>query len=116
MGTVDRAPDVMKKLPHLKFRQDSVDASARVPNLVSIQSLLRNAEVSSDLGPPPGTVDNLQSGDFLHSHATGHIPPPGKLYDLGIQEACLMRYFVENLACWVRRLRSCIGFEGEVQA
>jgi hypothetical protein len=107
--------DTSGQIESPELHRDSVDASAGVPNLVSIQSLLRNTDVSSDLGPSPGTVDNLQSDDFLHNHATGHISPPGKLYDLCIQEACLMRYFVENLACWVGRLRSWICFEGEVQ-
>jgi hypothetical protein len=64
-------------------------------NIVSVESLLQNAEVT-DCPTSPQRITQ-----FPHRHTIGHISPPGVLHDASVQEACLMRYFIDNLACWV---------------
>ena len=72
----------------------------------TIETLLRAADLSKNV-VQDGSNDMLQSAfpveDYEHvspsvTSNTSQCWPHGS-----VQEACLMRYFVDNLACWVRK-------------
>ena len=83
---------------------DRLAAAADGSNIGSIASLLQTAELNATLtpGPEPAAL-NSAADAFSHGHAIGHVSPPGAQHTIGLQEACLMRYFVDHLACWVSR-------------
>jgi hypothetical protein len=59
----------------------------------TIDSLLHAAEVSDLENDYPANVLNTPISNSISS-------PPSQTHIESIQEACLMRYFIDNLACW----------------
>ncbi|RFU23792.1 hypothetical protein B7463_g12547, partial [Scytalidium lignicola] len=75
------------------------DSSIHTPNENSIASLLRAADLSDIHGfqPHHSITSSLNSGN-TQGVAGPSIP---KCWPhLNVQEACLTRYFIDNLACW----------------
>lgn len=70
----------------------------------TIESLLRAADLSENV-VQDGSGDMLPAA--LPAEDFGHVSPsvgpntPQCWPHTSVQEACLMRYFVDNLACWV---------------
>lgn len=117
-------------LIHLPDHHSSdLGPAAENSHIVSIESLLQAAETAGNLLPYGRQEVGLRSTGYADSPATGHKSPldirhesfpsddfplgnairhissPISVHDIGVQEACLMRYFVDNLACWVSEKR-----------
>jgi hypothetical protein len=67
----------------------------------AIDSLLRAAE-SSEQGVNQDAVLSSPSHSGLHAHGRVQYDTPRAWPHGNVQEACLMRYFIDELACWAR--------------
>jgi hypothetical protein len=80
---------------------------ALIPDEDGIDSILKAADISQrDPSQQSTLIDNLPptTGNFFRSSIQEIQPEsPGIWPHTSVQEACLMRYFIDELACWVRR-------------
>lgn len=71
--------------------------------LDAIDSLLRAADFSEhavNQGVSQGAVSSSPSHGGLHDHGQAHYDKLGIWPQVNVQEACLMRYFIDELSCW----------------
>jgi hypothetical protein len=80
-------------------RTDSFEASP-IRQEDAIDSLLRAADFSDQGVDQTGLLSSPQYGHLLAYGGIQH-DTPGAWPHVNIQEACLMRYFIDELACWV---------------
>jgi hypothetical protein len=67
----------------------------------SIESLVRAADLSDGSGHHTYKPLSSSLNDSVHALSLVRPPTPGYWPSVGVQEACLMHYFIDNLACWV---------------
>ncbi len=67
----------------------------------TIESLLRAADLA-DHGFHQTNLFNSPVQEDGHPYVAARQTPTNYWPHVDVQEACLMRYFVDNLACWVR--------------
>lgn len=88
-------------MPH-HVRATSFQGSP-IRQLDAIDSLLRAADFSEqavDQGVSQDTVSFSPSYSETQAHGGAHYGTPQTWPQVNVQEACLMRYFIDELACW----------------
>jgi hypothetical protein len=85
----------------LLYRVESAPTSGQpLDHETSIESLLRAADLA-DHGFNESAILDSSINDNLNSYENIGQSPQSWWPDLDVQEACLLRYFVDDLACWV---------------
>jgi hypothetical protein len=75
-------------------------ASPSLQHESTIESLLRAADLADDGFHQTGPLSSPIQDD-VHPYLAASQTPTNYWPHVDVQEACLMRYFVDNLACWV---------------
>ena len=84
------------------------ESSTRVRGEDAIDSLLRAADLSEQRQARSNLLDS-SSNVRISPFASSPVDPGGVWPHTNIQEACLMRYFIDELACWVIQASSTYG-------
>jgi hypothetical protein len=76
------------------------DGSPTLEHESTIESLLRAADLADHGFHQTGLLSSPIQDD-IHPYFAASQTPTNYWPHVDVQEACLMRYFVDNLACWV---------------